>query len=92
MAFFYYSGSIIILLSLNLLLVLFLILLEKIYSILIGYSEFFLAMFSMILVWRIVHLGLFPSNSLLFFLILILTPITFLIIDKLFFYLIEKDK
>lgn len=92
MAFFYYSGSIIILLSLNLLLVLFLILLEKIYSILIGYSEFFLAMSSMILVWRIVHLGLFPSNSLLFFLILILTPITFLIIDKLFFYLIEKDK
>jgi hypothetical protein len=90
MAFFYYSGSLIILIFLNLLLVFFLIFVEKTYSILMSSNNFFLAMFSMILVWRIVHLGLFPLNSLLFFIVLILTPIIFLIIDKLFSYLIHE--
>ena len=90
MAYFYYSGSLILLIFLNFLMVFILISVEKALSIIIGNKKFFLAMFSMIFVWRVVHFGLFPFNSILFFLILILTPIVFYFIDKLLLYVFKR--
>ena len=92
MAFFYYSGSILFLLFLNLILIIFLILIEKVCAIIMNPNNLFIAMFSMILIWRIVHIGLFPLNTLLFFVSLILVPLVFLIVDKLLLSLIKRKK
>ena len=59
MAFFYYSGSILFLLFLNLTLIIFLILIEKGCAFIMRHNNLFIAMFSMILIWRVIHIGLF---------------------------------
>ena len=92
MAFFYYSGSIPFLLFLNLILIIFLIFIEKGCAIIMNTNNLFIAMFCMILIWRIVHIGLFPLNTLVFFVSLILVPLVFLIIDKLLLSLIKRKK
>jgi hypothetical protein len=82
MAFFYYSGSIFVLITLNILLAALMIFSEKICSYFVYQNKLFLSLFSLILVWRIIHLGLFPLNSLIFYLVLLSTPILFFLIDK----------
>ena len=92
MAFFYYSGSILFLLFLNLTLIIFLILIEKGCAFIMRHNNLFIAMFSMILIWRVIHIGLFPLNTLLFFIILTLIPFVLLILDKILLGLIKKEK
>ena len=92
MAFFYYSGSIFFLLFLNLILIIFLILIEKSCAFIMRHNNLFIAMFSMILIWRTIHIGLFPLNTLLFFIILTLVPFVFLILDKILLGFIKRKK
>ena len=89
MAFFYYSGSPILLSVLSILLVIFMIFCEKVCTYYIN-SKMFVSLFSMILVWRIIHLGLFPINSFIYFLILLFLPIMIYFIDKYLFLYTKK--
>ena len=89
MAFFYYSGSPILLCVLSILLVIFMIFCEKVCTYYIN-SKMFVSLFSMILVWRIIHLGLFPINSFIYFLILLFLPIMIYFIDKYLFLYVKK--
>ena len=56
------------------------------------HNNLFIAMFSMILIWRTIHIGLFPLNTLLFFIILTLVPFVFLILDKILLGFIKRKK
>ena len=89
MAFFYYSGSILFIISkfnFNY----FLISIEKVCAFIMKHNNLFIAMFCMILTWRVVHMGLFPLNTLLFFAVLILVPCFLLIVDKTLLVLIKR--
>ena len=94
MALFYFSGSIIIFTVLNVVLVFLLIFSEKICNYFVNCSKLFLSIFSLILVWRVIHLGLYPTNSLIFYFLLLFTPITFWVIDRKFqnYLNIKNDK
>ena len=81
MAFFYFSGSIVLLAILNFSLVFLMIFSEKFCNYFMSSYKLFTSLFSLILVWRIIHLGLYPINSLIFYLILLFTPIIILLID-----------
>ena len=91
MAFFYYSGSPILLFILSIFLVIFMIFCEKVCTYYIN-NKMFVSLFSMILVWRIIHLGLFPMNSFIYFLILLFVPIMIYFIDKYLFSYVKKLK
>ena len=95
MALFYFSGSIIILTIFNIIIVFLLIFSEKICNYFMNNKKkLFLSIFSLILVWRVVHLGLYPINSLIFYLVLIFTPIIFCVIDLKFqkYFRLKDDK
>lgn len=85
MAFFYFSGSKALLLFLNASLVITIIFTERICHFIMNGNKFFLSLFSLILVWRIIHLGLYPINSLIFYLLLLSIPIAIYLLN----YIVE---
>jgi len=86
MAFFNIPGSVKFFILANSFFIIFLLLLELGVSILLKNFYNFIAMFAFISTWRAIHLGLFPINSVLFYLSMISVILIIIFLNKLINY------